>query len=131
MLSTDPVLADRMKKLGLRADDFEEHFARSGGSGGQHVNKVSTSVTLVYRPLGISVTTQETRSQYRNRQLAVDRLIRLIHERRRAIDAERRSTLERQRRQRSPRPGTLRRQIRKLKERRSEIKQFRHKVEPV
>ena len=56
VLSADPVLADRLKKLALRADDFDEHFARSAGPGGQHVNKVSTAVTVVYRPLGISVT---------------------------------------------------------------------------
>src|SRR4029077_183303 len=71
VLSTDPVLADQMKKRGLRAGDFDEYFARSGGPGGQHVNKVSTAVTVIYRPLGISVTAQETRSQYRNRQLAI------------------------------------------------------------
>jgi protein subunit release factor B len=130
VLRTDPVLGDRLKRLGLRAGDFEEHFVRSGGPGGQHVNKVSTAVTVVYRPLGISVTAQETRSQYRNRQLAIHRLITLIHERRRRIAAERRSAMELQRRQRSPRPRALRSEIRKLKERRSQIKQFRHRVEP-
>jgi protein subunit release factor B len=130
VLSTDPVLADQMKKRGLRAGDFDEYFARSGGPGGQHVNKVSTAVTVIYRPLGISVTAQETRSQYRNRQLAIHRLIKLIEQRRSRVAAERRSTLERRRRRRSPRPRALRREIRKSKEHRSEIKQYRHRVEP-
>jgi protein subunit release factor B len=130
VLSTNPVLTDRIKSLGLRADDFEEHFARSSGPGGQHVNKASTAVTVTYRPLGISVTAQETRSQYRNRQLAIDRLITLIDERRRRIAAERRSAMELQRRRRSPRPRALRREIRESKEHRSQIKQSRHRVEP-
>jgi protein subunit release factor B len=129
VLSTHPALADRLKKLALRTDDFDEHFARSSGPGGQHVNKVSTAVTVVYRPLGISVTTQETRSQYRNRQLAIHRLIMLIEDQRRRVAAERRSAFERQRRQNSSRPPALRREIRKSKEHRSEIKRYRHKIE--
>ena len=129
MLSTHPALADRLKKLALGVDDFDEHFARSGGPGGQHVNKVSTAVTVVYRPLGISVTVQETRSQYRNRQLAIRRLIMLIEDQRRRVAAEKRSVLERQRRQNSPRPRALRLEIRKSKQHRSEIKRHRHKIE--
>ena len=129
MLSADPVLADRLKKLALRADDFDEHFARSGGPGGQHVNKASTAVTVTYRPLGISVTAQETRSQYRNRQLATHRLIMLIEDHRRRVAAERRSAFERQRRQNSRRPRALRREIRKSKEHRSEIKRYRLKID--
>ena len=130
MLSLDRTLADRLKKLGLRSDDFEENFERSGGPGGQNVNKVSTAVTVFYRPLGISVTAQETRSQYRNRQLATHRLITLIEEQRKYAAAERRSAFERRRRQNSPRPRSLRRAIRESKERRSEVKQRRHSVDP-
>jgi peptide chain release factor len=129
VLSADPVLADRLKKLALRADDFDEHFARSAGPGGQHVNKVSTAVTVVYRPLGISVTAQETRSQYRNRQLAIHKLITLMEDQRRHVAAEKRSVFERRRRQNSPHPRALRREIRKSKEHRSEIKRYRHKID--
>jgi protein subunit release factor B len=129
VLSADPVLADRLKKLALRPDDFDEHFARSGGPGGQHVNKASTAVTVTYRPLGISVTAQETRSQYRNRQLATHRLIMLIEDHRRRVAAEKRSAFERQRRQNSSRPRALRREIRKSKEHRSEIKRYRLKID--
>ena len=129
VLSTDPALADRLKNLALRADDFDEHFVRSGGPGGQHVNKVSTGVTVIYRPLGISVTAQETRSQYRNRQLAIHRLIMLIEEHRIRVAAEKRSAFERQRRQTSPRHRALSRKIRRSKEHRSEIKRERHKIE--
>jgi protein subunit release factor B len=119
-----------MRHLGLRPDEFEEVFSRSSGPGGQHVNKVSTAVTLVHRPSGISVTVQETRSQYRNRQLAVHRLITLIEETRKRLAAQRREATERERRRHSKRPRALRRQIRKSKEHRSEIKQARAKISP-
>jgi protein subunit release factor B len=117
-----------MRSLGLRPDEFEEVFSRSSGPGGQHVNKVSTAVTLVHRPSGVSVTVQETRSQYRNRQLAINRLISLIEEKRKQQIGERRAATERERRRNSRRPRALRREIRKSKERRAEIKQTRAKI---
>jgi protein subunit release factor B len=119
-----------MRLLGVRPDEFEEVFSRSSGPGGQHVNKVSTAVTLVHRPSGLSVTVQETRSQYRNRQLAFIRLITLIEETRKRQVAERRSAAERDRRRNSKRPRALRREIRKSKEHRAGIKQARAKISP-
>ena len=65
----------RLAKLGLRLEDFEETFARSSGPGGQHVNKVSTAVTLRHGPTGKMVTAQDSRSQSANRQLAWTRLL--------------------------------------------------------
>ena len=64
-----------MQRLGVREADLKESFARSSGPGGQHVNKVSTAVTLRHQPSGISVTVQDSRSQARNRQLALERLL--------------------------------------------------------
>ncbi|HEY1477973.1 MAG TPA: peptide chain release factor-like protein [Chthoniobacterales bacterium] len=119
-----------MRRLGLRPEEFEEVFSRSGGPGGQHVNKVSTAVTLVHRPSGISLTVQDARSQYRNRQLAVHRLMTLIDQRRKQEMTERRSEVERKRRQNSRRPRSLRREIRKSKERRAETKRTRARVTP-
>ena len=130
VLSPDPASAERMRRLGLRPEEFEEVFSRSAGPGGQHVNKVSTAVTLVHRPSGISLTVQDTRSQYRNRQLAVHRLMTLIDQRRKQEMTERRSEVERKRRQNSRRPRSLRREIRKSKERRAEIKRTRGKISP-
>jgi protein subunit release factor B len=119
-----------MERLGLRPDEFEEVFSRSSGPGGQNVNKVSTAVTLVHRPSGISVTVQETRSQYRNRQLAVNRLVTLIEETRQQQVAERRAARERERRRNSRRPRALQRKIRKSKEHRAAIKQTRARISP-
>ncbi len=72
-MARDPV-AERMARLGLRDVDLKETFARSGGPGGQNVNKVATAVTLRHRPSGISVTAQDSRSQAQNRKLARERL---------------------------------------------------------
>ena len=130
VLSSYPDSTSRMRRLGMRPEEFDEVFSRSSGPGGQHVNKVSTAVTLVHRPSGISVTVQETRSQYRNRQLAFNRLITLLEETRKQKAAERRSATELERRRNSKRPRALRREIRKSKEHRAEIKQKRAKISP-
>lgn len=60
----------RMARLGLREADFEESFTRSGGKGGQNVNKVETCVYLVHKPTGLSVKCQAERSRAFNRFLA-------------------------------------------------------------
>lgn len=50
-------------------------FFRAGGPGGQHRNKVETGVRLFHPPSGVTVTATEGRSQYRNREVAMERLI--------------------------------------------------------
>jgi protein subunit release factor B len=59
-----------MKKIGLLEDDIHESFVRSGGRGGQNVNKVSSCVMLTHRPTGTTVKCQVSRHQGMNRSIA-------------------------------------------------------------
>jgi len=63
-------LAQRMSALGVRETDIEETFVRSGGHGGQNVNKCATCVQLIHRPTRLQVKCQATRQQGLNRFLA-------------------------------------------------------------
>ena len=118
-----------MKALGVLESELEEIFARSGGPGGQNVNKVSTAVTLRHLPSGARVTVQDSRSQALNRKLARERLLDVIERRRqneRALELSRREKL---RRQRSPRPRALKKRILEGKRRRSKLKKLRTSVD--
>ena len=122
-------VTERMRRLGIRDVDLEETFARSSGPGGQHVNKVSTAVTLRHRPSGISVTVQDSRSQAVNRKLARERLLDAIEgarEKRRAAEIAER---EKMRRRKSPRPAVLKAKILDAKRKRGELKRQRARIE--
>lgn len=71
-------LARRMQKCGLFEIDLEEKFVRSGGSGGQKVNKASSCVYLKHIPSGLAVKIQKSRSQGLNRYYARKRLCQLL-----------------------------------------------------
>jgi peptide chain release factor len=62
--------AQRMAALGVRESDIDESFVRSGGHGGQNVNKTATCVMLLHRPTGLQVKCQTTRQQGLNRFIA-------------------------------------------------------------
>jgi peptide chain release factor 1 len=61
-------------KVEIRDDELEWQFFRSGGKGGQNVNKVSTGVRLIHAPSGIIVVSTQERYQQRNREIALDLL---------------------------------------------------------
>ena len=123
-------LVERMRKLEISETDLEESFARSGGPGGQNVNKVSTAVTLRHLPSGMSVTVQDSRSQAINRKLARERLLDAIESAREGQRMAEIAKREKERRRKSPRPAALKRKILESKRRRAELKKQRTKIKP-
>ncbi len=104
--SKQEALRCRMQAVGLREEDLEERFIRSGGPGGQNVNKVSTCVHLRHRPTGLEVKAQTERSQALNRFLARRLLTVKMEERilgRLSRERQRIEKIRRQKRRRSRR----------------------------
>lgn len=74
----EEALRQAMERLGVRKEDLKERFVRSGGPGGQNVNKVATCVYLKHIPSGIEVKVQRERSQALNRFFARRQLVQKI-----------------------------------------------------
>ncbi len=118
-------LEERLRGLGIRPQDLSEHFVRSGGHGGQNVNKVSSCVVLTHRPTGITIRCEEERSQTQNRFLARKRLAEKLEALEAARIREKRYTAEKARRQKRKRNKTSKERTLEFKRRRSEVKKSR------
>ena len=120
-------LQEKISRLGLRDSDFNESFVRSGGAGGQNVNKVSSCVWLKHLPTGLEVKCQQERSQALNRYLAKRLLVEKIEARVLGAQSEKRKSIEKIRRQKRKRSRRAKDKMLEGKKRHSEKKSLRQK----
>jgi protein subunit release factor B len=118
-------LLARLAALGVREDALEERFVRSGGKGGQNVNKVATCVVLRHLPSGVVVKCQEARTQAMNRFLARRRLADAIDARRRGEASAREQAIARVRRQKRRRSRRAKEKVLAAKHAQAEKKAMR------
>lgn len=121
-------LLQRMAALGVREGDVEESFVRSGGHGGQNVNKTATCVMLLHRPTGLQVKCQTTRQQGLNRFLARRLLLDKIERLQTGQVAAERAKIEKIRRQKRKRSRRARERMLADKSRHADTKALRRGV---
>jgi peptide chain release factor len=129
-LEKETQLAQRMAALGVREVDVEESFVRSGGHGGQNVNKTATCVMLLHRPTGLQVKCQTTRQQGLNRFIARRLMLDKIEARLKGYVDARRAEREKIRRQKRKRSRRAKARMLADKSHHSAKKSFRRTVTP-
>ena len=124
----EEALKERMERLGIREADIQESFIRSGGRGGQHVNKVATCVYLRHIPTGVEVKCQKGRSQAMNRYYARVILANKIEDLIKGKESEERQRIEKLRRQKRKRSKRAKEKMLARKRAVSEKKELRRPV---
>ncbi len=124
-LKKETQLLERMARLGIREEDIEERFIRSGGPGGQNVNKVATGVYLKHIPSGIEVKVTKERSQALNRFRARRILVEKIAAQVLREQTEREKEIARMRRQKRRRSRRAKEKMLRLKKLVGEKKELR------
>jgi len=121
----EKALRAKMEALNIREEDIRESFIRSGGKGGQHVNKTSTCVYLKHLPTGIEVKYQKERSQALNRYLARALLVGKIEQMVKGAESEEIKRIEKIRRQKRKRSKRAKEKMLADKSKISEKKKLR------
>ncbi len=126
----EKVLEEKMRRFGVREIDITERFIRSGGPGGQKINKTSSCVYLKHNPTGIEVKCQMERSRELNRFLARRILVERIEGMVLGEKSEKRQEQEKIRRQKRKRSKRAKEKILKDKKIQSQKKSLRKRVAP-
>jgi peptide chain release factor len=128
-IDKENTLKQKMETLGIKESDIQEKFIRSGGSGGQKVNKTSSCVYLKHIPTGIEIKCQQERSQTMNRFFARRILVEKIENLVLREKSAQQKQIVKIRKQKQKRSKRAKEKILKEKKMNSEKKQLRANID--